>query len=66
MSNWQSERPTKCGICRQDLQDSFVDGSTTMGMWAIMCKDCHKRKGVGLGIGRGQEYSLETLKKIAG
>jgi len=25
-------------------------------MWAIMCPQCHKDRGVGLGTGRGQRY----------
>jgi len=42
----------------------FIDGRTKVGMWAIMCTDCHAEYGVGLGIGRGQAYWFDTLRKV--
>jgi len=47
---------TTCNFCRTNTPAVFVDGKTKMGVWAAMCGSCHKRKGVGLGNGRGQKY----------
>ena len=44
-----------CDLCRVECIE-WVDGKTIMGPWANMCLACHKRLGVGLGIGKGQRY----------
>jgi hypothetical protein len=31
-----------------------------------MCTKCFEEKGVGLGVGKGQKYSVETKKKLEG
>ena len=46
----------KCDVCKDDIEDTFIDGATTEGPWAIMCPVCHYVYGIGLGIGRGQRY----------
>lgn len=63
---WTGPKPEKCELCQQPLTGNFVDGATRAGFWAIMCDFCHFRSGRGLGIGRGQRYSLDTLEKVAG
>jgi hypothetical protein len=42
----------------------FYDFKTTSGPWAIGCEKCFEKRGMGLGIGRGQKYELKTLKKV--
>jgi hypothetical protein len=55
-----------CQFCHTSLEGkSFVDGATRMGPWAIMCLDCHKVEGHGIGQGRGQQYNAERVK-VAG
>lgn len=68
MSKWQSPPPETCNLCERSLAGlhSFIDGKTRDGPWAIMCLSCHRVNGVGLGMGRGQEFSLFTLEKIRG
>ncbi len=53
-------------MCRRELCDSFVDGRTDMGPWAIMCLACYYRRGIGLGTGRGQQYDHATGIKVEG
>jgi len=49
----------QCDFCKQDptilYQEAIVDGRTKMGPWAFMCRDCFKKFGTGLGLGRGQK-----------
>jgi len=47
---------TNCDICEQPIKIQFIDGSTKSGPWAVMCIDCFKVHGRGLGLGRGQHY----------
>ncbi|KKM26342.1 hypothetical protein LCGC14_1585750 [marine sediment metagenome] len=63
---WISPAPTECQLCHDPLKDSFIDGKTDLGPWGVMCLECHSVRGYGLGIGRGQQYDLKTLKKIGG
>ncbi len=57
---WLSQPPSKCQIGGENIVMSFVDGSTgSGGPWAIMCNECHKVYGVGLGIGKGQRFVLQ-------
>lgn len=57
-----------CDLCQRSLKqfESFIDGRTVMGPWALMCPDCHKSKGVGLGTGCGQAYRTVDNVKIGG
>lgn len=59
---------TKCDFCKKSVVNStpyFVDGRTINGPWALMCYSCFHRRGVGLGLGRGQAYNPATLEKMA-
>jgi hypothetical protein len=56
---WLSQPPTKCQIRGENIVMSFIDGSTGSGSWAIMCNECHKVFGKGLGIGKGQRFVLQ-------
>lgn len=40
-----------CDVCR--IRTAVFDGKTVYGPWAFMCKPCHKKVGVGLGLGKG-------------
>ena len=66
VKRWMGLKPVACDLCHHPLKTQFVDGSTKMGPWAIMCMTCHGSMGRGLGLGRGQLYNLETLEKVSG
>lgn len=34
---------------------AHYDGKTKAGYWAYMCDACFRSKGIGLGLGKGQE-----------
>ena len=61
---WYGVLPKKCEICGKPLRGYFVDGRTKMGPWATMCTNCHDKHGVGLGLGKGQKYSMRGGQKI--
>lgn len=63
---WTGSEPTRCDICGLDFIGTFIDGKTLQGPWGLLCTNCHRQHGVGLGVGRGQEYDLETKIKLAG
>ena len=66
---WMSEAPVECDLCHKKFKgfaQFFVDGKTIYGPWGIMCPDCHKSFGCGLGTGKGQKYNLNTLDKLEG
>jgi hypothetical protein len=48
-----------CDICGSALKTQFVDGKTTFGPWGMLCPECHKKHGVGLGTGKGQLYEKQ-------
>lgn len=58
---WMGRPPGECQLCHLPLGDKFVDGrlSFPSGPWAIMCVDCFKERGAGLGTGVGQKYERE-------
>ena len=57
---WFGSKPTTCNLCGESIADTFIDGSVKrVGSWAIMCPECHKKYGVGLGTGLGQLYHLK-------
>lgn len=66
IKKWLSDAPTHCDLCGRGITEHFVDGKTVLGPWGIMCMTCHASVGCGLGVGRGQEYDLETLVKVRG
>lgn len=45
-----------CDICKAAgrTAPAYVDGKTTFGPWANMCRKHFDANGVGLGTGRGQ------------
>jgi hypothetical protein len=42
------------------IEDTFIDGATIYGPWAIMAPGSHKIIGRGLGNGRGQKYERQS------
>jgi hypothetical protein len=54
-----SGNPETCDICHKSLDETFIDGATTIGPWAIMCKHCFNIFGRGLGLGKGQRYEKQ-------
>jgi hypothetical protein len=55
-----------CDFCSMAYPQTLVDGKTTDGPWAIMCLECFKVHGVGLGTGRGQRYEWTQLNEEQG
>lgn len=43
-----------------EVEDTIIDGATTMGPWGLMTPRSHRRYGVGLGLGRGQKYERQA------
>lgn len=66
---WRGD-PLACNFCEQTGvvldTESFVDGMTKMGPWAVMCDSHFIRFGVGVGPGQGQRYDAKTGEKIEG
>lgn len=56
----------RCDLCKKICEITIVDGKTKYGPWAWMCRHCHDVHGVGLGLGRGQLWDLQTGKKLKG
>jgi len=59
----------KCDICGcriKGVVPYFVDGKTKYGPWGLLCPECHKQYGVGVGYGIGQKYNGKTGKLMAG
>ena len=65
---WLGTWPAVCDICSNSLKykPKFYDARTKRGPWALMCPFCYAVHGVGVGIGKGQEYDSVTLEKING
>lgn len=61
---WYGVLPKTCDLCKRPLRKFFIDGRTKMGPWAIMCSSCHREQGVGLGLSKGQKYSIPGGQKI--
>lgn len=59
---WYSPMPGECQLCHTlfGAGQKFIDGKTAHGPWGVMCETCHVSHGVGLGIGKGQEYTWRT------
>jgi len=56
---WLGSKPTKCQFGGEEITTEFVDGALRKGgVWSILCPDCHKIYGIGVGLGRGQRYVL--------
>jgi hypothetical protein len=53
----------------QPIIDTFVDGKTVYGQWAFMAPFSYGKYGVGLGLGKGQQYIKQPdsrWMKVAG
>jgi len=53
---WCGGNPTNCELCGNVIRNSFVDGKTKAGPWAIMCLDCAVGEVLKFGTGTGQQY----------
>jgi len=46
-----------CDFCKEDSPTCFIDGQVKGGTrWGIMCGECFKEHGAGIGQGVGQKY----------
>jgi len=63
---WLGKIPNKCDICGEGFTDILIDGRTTHGPWANMCRACHGSIGCGIGNGNGQVYDCNTGEKLRG
>ena len=61
-NKWHGTPPKRCDRCLKPIKDVFYDARTNWGQWAILCHKCFKDVGVGLGIGKGQKYSVKVIK----
>ena len=68
IKRWFGTWPAKCDVCKIQLHtvSHFIDGRTQNGNWALMCPFCHILVGVGIGPGKGQNYSSATRLKLEG
>jgi hypothetical protein len=62
MKQYSGIPPKTCDICKKNLVSVFFDAKTKMGPWANLCQDCFNKLGVGLGIGKGQKYTIGENK----
>jgi hypothetical protein len=60
---WLGDPPTRCELCREPIRMTFTDGATRRGGWALMCPCCFGLYGLGLGTGRGQQYTQQPNGK---
>lgn len=61
--------PQACDICRNPFRNDLYNAKTIIGQWGNLCKRCFKDYGVGLGLGRGQQYTKQSdgrWLKVAG
>ena len=58
--DWHGNLPKSCDLCKGKITDTFIDGKTDFGPWAIMGPAFFKYHGVGLGLGKGQKYVKEA------
>ena len=63
MTEWISDHPTNCDLCKIPIKKVFIDGRFRppgfdfyVSTWAYLCEECHAEVGVGLGTGQGQKY----------
>lgn len=56
-----------CDFCTLDgiMRPAKYDGRTTAGLWAFMCEAHFLLRGVGLGLGRGQQLKrVEIVRAL--
>jgi len=63
---WGGEEVAVCDFCKKTIKTIFYDSKTIYGLWAIICHACYLEYGTGLGLGRGQAYDKQTLKRLGG
>jgi hypothetical protein len=66
---WFGRKPEACQLCDAKLgEDGFFFDARLRdsGHWALICEDCHRVFGSGLGTGLGQQYRLDNLVKVGG
>lgn len=65
---WLGRWPATCDSCGIELTKAkvFYDARTYTGSWGLLCPKHFFLLGVGLGLGKGQEYSSKTLNKLRG
>lgn len=56
---WLGSSPKDCDVCDMPLLTKFYDARTKQGPWGNMCLPCFKVHGIGLGLGKGQEYTFK-------
>jgi len=63
----------KCDLRKTVTDDVIYDGKTNFkpgdplsSRWAWMCESCFSERGIGLGVGRGQKFDVQTGKKLEG
>ena len=61
-NKWHGTPPERCDRCLEPIKDVFYDARTIWGSWANLCYRCFGDIGVGLGVGKGQKYSLKVIK----
>ena len=63
---WLSPKPLACQTCGIVFKtgDIFIDGRTSMGPWALMCRQCHLDIGTGIGTGNAQQYDWDTCRQL--
>lgn len=65
MHKWIGRLPTACDVCGNPPDPYFVDGATRpTGTWGLLCPECHKERGCGFGIGKGQAYSMKNGARL--
>ena len=52
--------PLSCDICDNQFDDGKMYDSNTGRGWGNLCSKCFKMHGLGLGMGRGQEYTRQA------
>ena len=55
-----------CQLCSGPLGTTYIDGQTDLGIWAYMCESCHRYRGIGIGMNRGQRYETTSGKFLDG
>ena len=56
---WSGDVPAQCQLSQRSITDTFIDGATSYGPWAIMHPQAHDMYGRGLGMGKGQQYEKQ-------
>ena len=55
---WTGDPPAKDDF-GDPITKEFIDGMTKIGPWAFMTPASFRKRGVGLGTGRGQRYEKQ-------